>query len=163
MRYMLPSLILISVVAAQRVPFQAALRQFGVTQQQGTNVAGRWQVKFNFSGVGAKNLVLDAKVKGSGSFLLLDAAPDGKSAAEPQPAAWSQTTHDRINFSAEVELPIGTCCRDVGTLMLKGKFTSSNTISGKAVFVTSTVDEENYIGFRSMLGTFTAIRIPAED
>src|SRR5688572_18194484 len=160
MRYFLPSLVLILVVATQNIPSQAALHHFGVFQQQGTNLGGRWQVKFNFSGVGEKNLVFDAKVKGAGSFLLLDTAPDGKPTVEPQPAAWSQTTHDRVNFSGEVELPIGTCCREIGTLMLKGKFNSSKTISGKVLFVTSTVDEESIIGFRSMLGTFTATRVP---
>jgi hypothetical protein len=162
MRCLFASLILISIFGAQGVAFQSTVPHAFVLPAQGTNVSGRWHVKLNFSG-GEKNLVFDAQAKGSGSFLLLDTAPDGKSVAEPQPAAWSQTTHDRVNFSAEVELPIGTCCREVGTLMLKGKFNSSKTISGKAIFVTSTVDEENYIGFRSMLGTFTATRLATVD
>jgi len=158
MRSLFAFLILISIAGADGVAFQAA----GLPAQ-GTNLSGRWQVKFSLSGVGEKNLVFAAQAKGSGSFLLLDTAPDGKSVADHQPAVWSQTTNDRVNFSGEVELPMGTCCREIGTLILNGKFTSSNTISGKAIFVTTTVDEENYTGFRSTLGSFTATRIPAGD
>jgi hypothetical protein len=59
-----------------------------------------------------------------------------------------------------VELPIGTCCRETGTLIFKGKFGSGNAVTGKVIFVGSTEEEENPIGFRAMIGTFTATRIP---
>jgi hypothetical protein len=156
-------LIVISIVGAQTVAFWSVVPHATMEPMQGTNLSGSWQVEFNLSGVGEKKLVFDAKVKGSGSFLLLDTGPDGKSKPDPLTAAWSQTTNGRVNFSGEVELPVGTCCREVGTLMFKGKFNSSSTISGKAIFVTSTVDEENFNGFRSMLGSFTAARTLAND
>lgn len=159
MRCLLTSLILLSVVVAQEVPLRAAFRQTGVPQSQGANLAGRWRVKFNLSGIGEKNLVFDAQDKGSGSFLLLDTGPDNKPATFPLPAAWSQTTNGRVSFSGEVELPLGTCCRETGTLIFKGKFGSSNSISGKAIFISSTEEEENFNGFRSTVGTFTAIRV----
>jgi len=159
MRCLLTSLILLSVVVAQEVPLRAAFRQTGVPQSQVANLAGRWRVKFNLSGIGEKNLVFDAQDKGSGSFLLLDTGPDNKPATAPLPAVWSETTNDRISFSGEVELPLGTCCRETGTLILKGKFGSSNSISGKAIFIASTEEEENFNGFRSTVGTFTAIRV----
>lgn len=158
MRSLFASVILISIFGAQGVAFQSTVPHAAVLPAQGTNLSGRWQVKFNLSGVGEKNLVFDAQAKGSGSFLLLDTAPDGKSVADPQPAAWSQTTNNRVSFSGEVELPIGTCCREVGTLIFKGKFNSSDVIGGKAIFITSTVDEENFNGFRTSVGTFTAAR-----
>jgi len=41
-------------------------------------------------------------------------------------------------------------------LTFKGKFVSSNSIAGKAIFITSTIDEENFMGLRSMVGLFTA-------
>jgi hypothetical protein len=44
-------------------------------------------------------------------------------------------------------------------LIFKGKFASNNSISGKAIFITSTIDEENFNGYRSALGSFTATRI----
>jgi hypothetical protein len=154
------TLILISVVAIEGVAFQADSHRATMQLAPAANLAGRWRVKFTLSGIGEKNLVFDSQAKGSGSFVLLDTAPDGKSVVGPLPAAWSQTTNDRVNFSGEVELPLGTCCREVGTVVFKGKFTSSNSISGKAIFISSDTDEENFNGYRSMLGTFTATRLP---
>ena len=127
-------------------------------QQQATVPVGRWQVKFVMAGV-EKNLVLDARERGVASFLLLDTAPDNKPVADPQPAAWSQLTNDRISFSGEVELPIGTCCREIGTLIFKGKFTSKNAMAGKLIFVTSVDEEESPYKYRSEVGTFTATRV----
>jgi hypothetical protein len=124
------------------------------------NLSGRWRVKFTLSGTGEKNLIFVSQAKGSGSFKLLDTGPDNKPVADSVAALWSQTTNDRINISGEVELPFGTCCREMGTLMFKGRLGPGNSISGKAIFVSGTVDEENFIGFRSMMGTFTATREP---
>jgi hypothetical protein len=160
MRSLIACLILISIVAVLGVAVQSNVPAAAALPTGGTNLSGRWEVKFNLSGIGEKNLVFEAQANGSGSFLLLDTGPDGKPVAGALSAAWSQTSNDRVNFSGEVELPLGTCCREVGTLILKGKFTSSNSISGKAIFVSSTVDEENYTGFRSTRGTFSATRLP---
>lgn len=104
-------------------------------------------------------MVFDSRPKGVASVLLLDTGADNKAAEAPLPALWSQTSNDRVNFSSEVELPIGTCCREIGTLILKGKFDSGNSIKGKAIFIASSEDVENLIGYRSMLGTFTATRV----
>ena len=126
---------------------------------QAGNLVGRWQVKVNLAGIGEKNLVFDAQAKGSGSLVLLDAGPEDKRMPTRLPAAWSQTTNDRVSFTTEVELPLGTCCREMGTLIFKGKFDSTNSISGKAIFVGSTIDEENFNGFSSTVGIFTATRL----
>lgn len=123
------------------------------------NLVGRWQVTFSLPSLGEKHLILDAQAKGSGSILLLDAGPDNKPMTTPIPAAWSQTTNDRVSFTSEVELPLGTCCREMGTLIFKGKFDSANSISGKAIFVGSTIDEENCNGFISTVGSFAATRL----
>jgi len=165
MDYLFLFLTLISLVRAQYPSFEAAARPVEAPQRvpRDTKLSGRWRVKFDMSGMGEKNLLFDAQGRGVGSFLLLDTAPDGQSADEPQPGAWSQTTNNRVNFSGEVELPIGTCCREVGTLVFKGNFNSPKSISGKAIFVASTTDAENCIGFRGMLGTFTATRISTEN
>jgi hypothetical protein len=158
MRRFLPYFLLLLLSAVQGVGSPASSLRNAAPQSQTMNLVGRWQVKYTLAGIGEKNLVFDSQAKGAGSFVLLDAGPDDKSPATPLPAAWSQATDDRVNFSGEVELPIGTCCRETGTLIFKGKFHSGNSISGKAIFVTSTVDEENFNGFRSMVGTFTATR-----
>jgi hypothetical protein len=124
------------------------------------SLIGRWRVKFAFKGDAEKNLILDSRAKGLGSFHLLDTGPDDKPVPDPEPAAWSQLTNDRVSFSGEVELPIGTCCREWGTLMFKGKFISRNSISGKLIFVTSVDEEESPYQFHSVVGTFLASRVP---
>ncbi len=143
--------ILISVVEAQ---------QTRPTQSDKARLTGRWHIKFSLNGDAEKNLIFEPKVKGSGSFLLLDTGPDNKPVPESVPAAWSELTNNRVSFSGEVELPLGTCCREIGTLMFKGKFQSSDTIKGKLIFVTSIDEEESPYKFHSAVGTFMATRSP---
>ena len=160
MKFFLTSLILLSVMTAQRVSVQSTEPKAPATEA--VTLVGRWQVKFTLVGSSEKNMVFEAHAHGSGSFLLLDKGPDDKPVAVPQPAAWAQLTNDRVSFSGEVELPIGTCCRETGTLMFKGRFISSNSISGKLIFVTSIDEEESPYKFHSTIGTFTAARVPVE-
>lgn len=119
-------------------------------------LTGRWRVTFRLSGENDKNLIFDAKPKGSGSFQLLDTGPDDKPVLETVPAVWSELTNNRISFSGEAELPIGTCCREIGTMIFKGKFKTNTSISGGFIFVTSVDEEESPYKYRSHIGTFTA-------
>ena len=151
-KYIVASFCLLLLLTNQAVPHTVA----------DIDLTGRWRVKFTFAGRTEMNLILDAQAKGAGTFLLLDTAPDSKPETSPRPAAWLQTTNERTGFSGEVELPIGTCCRETGTLIFKGKFASNNSLSGKVIFVGSTEEEENPIGFRAMVGTFSATRIVEE-
>jgi len=125
-------------------------------------IQGRWRVKFSFAGESEKNLIFDAKAGGVGSFQLLDTGPDDKPVPTPLPAVWSQLTNDRISVSGDAELPLGTCCREIGTLIFKGKFDSTNSIAGNLIFVTSVDEEESPYKYRSRVGTFTATRMPAK-
>jgi hypothetical protein len=147
MKYFL-ALVLLAMATAQ------------VGSQPDPNLAGSWRVKFNMVGVENKNLVFEAKPKGAGTFLLLDTGLDNKPVPDGIPAVWSQLTNKRVSVSGNVELPIGNCCREIGTLIFNGSFVSDRLITGRAVFITSTRDEENFIGFRSTVGTFTASREP---
>lgn len=149
---------LILTIAVQAVAVQVPLPQASPAPAQ--NLVGRWAVKFTPQGGSEKNLVFEARASGVGSFLLLDTGPDDKPVVAPQPSVWSQLTNDRLSFSSEVELPIGTCCREIGTLIFKGKFVSANSISGKLIFVTSVDDEETPYKLRSLVGTFSATRLP---
>ena len=158
MRPFIASLVLLVLFAGGVICSQAGAPQATATRPP--NLAARWRVKFNLSGIGEKNLIFDAQAKGAGSFLLLDAGPDNKAAAAPVSAAWSDTTNNRVSFSGEVELPFGTCCREIGTLIFKGKLTSPGSITGKAIFIGIAEDEENFTGFRSTRGSFTATREP---
>ncbi len=155
-KFVFTSMILMSVIAQA---FAQSPSQATAPPAQDPSLTGRWRVKFAFDGNPEKNLIFDSQPKGVGSFLLLDTGPDNKPWEAPLPALWSQTSNGRVNFSSEVELPFGTCCREIGTLILKGKFNSGNSIKGKAIFIASSEEEENPIGYRSMLGTFTAIRV----
>ena len=152
-------LILVSVMPTQvgTVPF--CFTQTSASTGSAANLAGRWRVKFAALGEGEKNLIFHAKAKGAGSFNLLDTGPNDKPVADPLPAVWSELTNKRVSFSGEVELPLGTCCREIGTLTFKGRFDANNAISGKLVFVTSVEEEESPYRFHSLVGTFTATRV----
>jgi hypothetical protein len=160
MKSLFTSLILTTLLAAQGVMSPTAAQETASdSPSQLADLPGRWRVKFTLGGIGEKSLVFDLQAKGLGTFQLLDAEPGDKALAAQLPAVWSQTTNDRISFSGEAEFQIGTCCREMGTLMFKGKLDSTNSISGKAVFVGCTIDEENFNGFRSVVGSFTATRV----
>jgi hypothetical protein len=122
------------------------------------NFVGRWRVKFTMPGWN-KNLILIARPGNVGSFLLLDTDLDDKPVKSPQPAVWTVLSNDRVSFAGQAELPIGTCCREIGTLNFKGKWDSSNSISGRLLFVTSATDDESPFQLRSVVGTFTATRL----
>ena len=143
-------LVLISSVSAQQTTSPTAVSG---------KLPGRWRVTFSLAGDASKNLIFDSKAKGAGSFQLLDTGPDNKPVPEPVPAAWSELTNNRVSISGEVELPIGDCCREIGTLILKGKFKSNSSITGGLIFVTSTEEEESTYKYRSHIGTFTATRV----
>ncbi|HEU4932338.1 MAG TPA: hypothetical protein VFT48_09665 [Pyrinomonadaceae bacterium] len=129
-----------------------------LVQAPAAKLNGRWKVKFKMSGL-EKNVIFEAKENGAGSFKLLDTGVDDKPVAEPVPGVWSQLTNDRVSFSGETELPLGTCCREIGTMMFKGRFTSANAISGTVIFVTSVDQEESAFKFRSEVGTFEATKL----
>ena len=131
---------------------------FSQTTAPAAKLNGRWRVKFTLVGI-EKNVIFEAKEKGAGTFKLLDTGPDDKPVADPIPGVWSELTNNRVSFSGETELPLGTCCREIGTMMFKGKFSSSNTVSGILVFVTSVDQEESAFKFRSEVGTFVANRV----
>ena len=141
------TLMLISAVVAQQVAPQPA----------GTpKLNGRWRVTFSLTGDAEKHLIFEPKTKGAGSFILLDTGPDNKAVPDPAPAVWSELSNDRVSFSGETELQIGTCCREIGTLIFKGKFKSNTSIAGGLIFVTSVDEEESPYKYRSHVGTFTA-------
>jgi hypothetical protein len=122
-------------------------------------LSGRWRVTFSITGDPQKHLIFETKANRAGSFSLLDTGAGDTPVADTLPAAWSELSNNRVSFSGEVELPLGNCCREIGTLIFKGKFESTNTISGKMIFVTSVDEEESAYKFHSAVGTFTATRI----
>ena len=155
MKYFFITLTLIAILATQAGALQSALDQ----QTQPESVTGRWRIKVALSGTSDKELIFEAQPGGSGSLLLTDGGLDDKRPAKPVPATWSSTTNNRINFSGEIELKLSPCCLETGTLIFKGKFKSSDSITGKAIFVATTENEESFAGYVSTFGTFTASRV----
>ena len=126
---------------------------------QPASPVGRWQVKFTLIDTSEQNLVFTAHEGGDGSFQLRDTGSDNKPVPNPRAAAWSLGKGD-LSISGEVELQIGTCCRETGTVIFKAKLTSSNSISGKVIFITNIDEEESPYRYRGTIGTFTATRLP---
>ena len=156
MRGLVITVVLMLMVTAYGAGSQIATPKNSLKE---TSFLGRWHLKFTLLGGSEKNLVLTSRGKGVGSFELLDTGPNNKSLPTPQPAIWSKTL-DNVSIAGDIELPIGTCCRETGTLIFKGKFVSDSSISGKLIFVTNTDDEESPFKLRSTIGTFTATRLP---
>lgn len=119
---------------------------------------GRWQVKFTVLNTSEKNLVFTALEGGDGSFQLLDTGPDNKPVPTPHAAAWS-LAKGTLSISGEAELQAGACCQEQGTLILKAKFNSNNSISGKLIFVTNIDQDESPYKYQATAGTFTATRL----
>ena len=119
-------------------------------------LAGRWHVTFSLQGDPKKNLIFEPQAKGAGTFKLLDTGMDNKPVADLAPAVWSELSNNRVSFTGEIELQLGNCCREVGTLIFKGKWQSNTSITGKIIFVTIIDEEESPYQFRSHIGTFTA-------
>ena len=159
MRFFLISFILLLAMTAQGISVQSTLPK--APPGDAVNLVGRWRVKFTLMGGNEKNLVFEARGKGEGSFLLLDTGLDDKPVVAPQAAVWS-LTNNNASISGEVELPIGTCCREMGTLIFKARINSGNSLSGKFIFVSSIEEEESPNKFRTTIGTFTATRMPAK-
>lgn len=156
MRFFFTALILISLFVIQGVALQSTTPQANAAQP--TNFVGRWHVKFALMGNSERNLVFTAQNHGEGSFQLLDTGPDENPVPSPNAAAWS-LTNGNLSFSGEAELPMGTCCREMGTLIFKSKLSSGNSISGKLIFVTNTEEDESPYKYHSTIGTFTASRL----
>lgn len=139
----------------------AAITQTAPQPAQPLNPVGRWQVKFTLLSSPERNLIFTAHEAGEATFKLLDTGPDDKPVAALQAAAWS-LTNGHLSISGEVELPIGTCCRETGTLIFKAKPTAANSFSGKLIFVTNIDEEEGPYRYHATIGTFTATRLPKE-
>lgn len=127
-------------------------------QTSNPSLVGRWQVKFTIVETTEKNLVFTAHESGDGTFQLLDTGPDNKPVPNPHAAAWS-LVKGNLSISGEVELQTGACCRETGTLILKAKLTSNNSISGKLIFVTNIDEDESPYKYHATVGTFTASRL----
>jgi hypothetical protein len=73
------------------------------------------------------------------------------------PAVWSRPVPGLMSFSGEVQIPVGNCCRETGTLMFKGtQNTASGIITGRALFASDLSPTTNPV----QMGTFVATPLP---
>src|SRR5438094_4049978 len=123
-----------------------------LSHAQSPNMIGSWKVDITFSNGESRSLRFDAQGEGKGTFLLLDPKLNVWGPAKPSEAKWSPGDGNSVTFSGPVEFMLGNVGRDAGTLVFKGKFETSNLITGEVEFST-------LVGERpSKHGTFKAVR-----
>lgn len=105
-----------------------------VSEAQTAKVSGSWTVEIAFENGESRALRVEAREAGTGSFLLLDPTLKVWGPAKPSEAKWTQSDDGSVTLSGAVEFPLGNVGRDAGTLVLKGKFGSDDSINGEATF-----------------------------
>ena len=76
------------------------------------------------------------------------------------PAVYDWVTPSFISFASEVELPLGNCCREAGTLIFKGNRSNTGVISGPVIFVVSMPMATTPAPYVIRTGTFVATPVP---
>jgi hypothetical protein len=121
------------------------------SQTNSPNMIGSWNVEITLGGVQHK-LRFDAQSEEKGSLVLLDPAAMHWEGARPSEGKWTRGEGNGVTFSGPVEFPLGNVGRDPGTLTFRGKFETSDTITGDVEF-------SPVVGERvSKHGTFKATR-----
>ena len=123
-----------------------------LSQAQSMNVIGRWKIEITFANGDQRSLRFDAQDAGKGTLLLLDPRSSFWEPAKPSEAKWSRREGNSVTFSGPVEFMIGNVGRDAGTLEFKGKFETSDLITGEVEFSPLVGDRP------SKSGTFKATR-----
>ena len=123
-----------------------------LSHAQSPNIVGTWKVDITFTNGESRSLRFDAQGAGKGTFLLLDPKLKVWGPAKPSEAKWTHGEGTSVTFSGAVEFMLGNVGRDAGTLVFKGKFETSNLITGEVEF-------SPLVGERpSKHGTFKAVR-----
>ena len=125
---------------------------FVLAEAEPPNIIGRWNVEITFANEQHRFLRFDAQSGGKCALTVTDAQSKVWGGAEPSEAKWTRDEGNSVTFSGPVEFLIGNVGRDAGTLMCKGKFETSDLITGEAEF-------SPLVGERpTKLGTFKAVR-----
>jgi len=123
-----------------------------LAQAQTPSMTGTWNVEITFANERHHSLRLEAQGDGKGSLQLTDPVAKVWVGAKPTEANWSRGEGNSVTFSGPVEFLLGNVGRDPGTLTCKGKFETTDLISGEVEFFPS-------VGERpSKHGTFKAVR-----
>ena len=127
-----------------------------ITHAESPSLIGSWNVDITFANEERRSVRFDAQEGGKGTFLLLDPKLNAWGPANPSEAKWTRGEGNSVTFAGPVEFMLGNVGRDAGTLTCKGKFESSDLITGE-------VDFSPLVGDRpSKHGTFKAVRAAGE-
>jgi len=123
-----------------------------VSQAQSPNLIGRWNIEITFPNDEHRSLRFEARSDGKATLAMADPHSAAWGAAQPSEAKWSRGEGNAVTFSGPVEFLLGNVGRDAGTLVCKGKFETSDLITGEVEF-------SPLVGERpSKHGSFKAIR-----
>lgn len=124
-------------------------------------VAG-WDVTYTFTSPTPttimRRLVFISFSDGTGTFRII--APRTTTTQTIFPAVWRSVIPTFMSFSSEVEVPIGNCCRETGTLVFKGERFQTGVISGSALLVVNTPGTANPNPYYIRTGSFIATPLP---
>jgi hypothetical protein len=116
------------------------------------NMIGIWNIEITFANEEHRALRFEAQGEGKGTLQLQDPRSKAWGSATPSEANWSRGEGNSVTFSGAVEFMLGNVGRDAGTLVFKGKFETSDLITGEVEF-------SPLVGERpSKHGTFKAVR-----
>ena len=141
---------LIAIVFAQMIGT-------GLSESQSSKVIGTWKVEISFENGERRSFRLEAQESGKASFLLLDPRLKAWGPTKPSEAKWTPGKGDSVIFSGRTEFPLGNVGRDLGTLILEGKFGLDGTMSGEARFFRGDGDPAKTTAAKN--GTFKATRL----
>ena len=116
------------------------------------NVPGSWKIDITFANDQHRFLRLDAQNDGKGTLTVTDPRSKVWAGNKPSEAKWISGEGNSVTFSGPVEFQIGNVGRDSGTLTLKGKFDTPDSIAGEVDFSPLLGDGP------SKQGTFKAVR-----
>jgi hypothetical protein len=105
-----------------------------VAQTQSPNMIGRWNIEISFADGNKRALRFDAQEAGKGTLLVVDPRLKAWGPGKPSEAKWTLNEGNSVTFTGPVEFMLGNVGRDAGTMMFKGKFESTDLITGEVEF-----------------------------
>ena len=140
--------------AARAVILVIAVNIFSmvVAKADSPNVTGSWKIDITFANDQHRFVRFDAQNDGKATVTVTDPQSKVWAGSKPSQANWTSGEGKSVTFSGPVEFQIGNVGRDAGTLTLKGKFDTPDSIAGEVDFSPLVGDGP------SKHGTFKAVR-----
>lgn len=98
------------------------------------SLIGKWNVEITFANEEHRSVRFEAQSDGKGTLTPADPQSKAWGDAKPSEANWSRGEGKAVTFSGPVEFMLGNVGRDAGTLEFRGKFETSDLITGEVEF-----------------------------